>query len=194
MHCWLKSRVCEIVGISHFRSLKLRCGRGHRGEAELPRLRKGSSACCSAAPLWSAGLRAGQLCIHRCCSSSTLHPPPSTFHLPPSTLADTPAIAEQPASSTHPTTAPLQAPICLHMNIIDSLFGRTKSPAERLRQHQRTLQKAQRELDRERTKLEQQEKKLTQDIKKSARAGQMVSIPSRPRFPQVPNTDSTVPP
>lgn len=59
------------------------------------------------------------------------------------------------------------------MNIIDSLFGRAKSPAERLRQHQRTLQKAQRELDRERTKLEQQEKKLTQDIKKSARAGQM---------------------
>lgn len=61
------------------------------------------------------------------------------------------------------------------MNIIESLFGRAKSPAERLRQHQRTLQKAQRELDRERTKLEQQEKKLTQDIKKSARDGQMVS-------------------
>lgn len=30
------------------------------------------------------------------------------------------------------------------------------TPAERLRQHQRTLQKAQRELDRERTKLEAQ--------------------------------------
>ena len=65
------------------------------------------------------------------------------------------------------------------MNIIESLFGRAKSPAEQLRQHQRTLQKAQRELDRERTKLEQQEKKLTQDIKKSARAGQMVCC-SRP--------------
>lgn len=62
------------------------------------------------------------------------------------------------------------------MNIIDTLFGRAKSPAERLRQHQRTLQKAQRELDRERTKLEQQEKKLTMDIKKSARAGQMVRL------------------
>lgn len=62
------------------------------------------------------------------------------------------------------------------MNIIDTLFGRAKSPAERLRQHQRTLQKAQRELDRERTKLEQQEKKLIMDIKKSARAGQMVSL------------------
>ncbi|PWN50744.1 Snf7-domain-containing protein [Violaceomyces palustris] len=59
------------------------------------------------------------------------------------------------------------------MNIIESLFGRSKTPAERLRQHQRTLQKAQRELDRERSKLEQQEKKLTSDIKKSAREGQM---------------------
>jgi hypothetical protein len=36
----------------------------------------------------------------------------------------------------------------------DTLFGRTLTPAERLRQHQRALQKAQRELDRERTKLE----------------------------------------
>lgn len=61
------------------------------------------------------------------------------------------------------------------MNILNSLFGAGKSPAERLRQHQRSLQKAQRELDRERTKLEQQEKKLVQDIKKSAKEGQMVS-------------------
>jgi len=59
------------------------------------------------------------------------------------------------------------------MNILDTLFGRTVTPAERLRQHQRALQKAQRELDRERTKLEQQEKKLVADIKKSAKAGQM---------------------
>jgi charged multivesicular body protein 2A len=56
------------------------------------------------------------------------------------------------------------------------LFGRTLTPAERLRQHQRALTKAQRELDRERTKLEQQEKKLVMDIKKSAKAGQMVLI------------------
>lgn len=62
------------------------------------------------------------------------------------------------------------------MNIIESLFGRAKTPAERLRQHQRSLQKAQRELDRERTKLEQQEKKLVMDIKKSAKEGQMVSL------------------
>ncbi len=60
----------------------------------------------------------------------------------------------------------------------DVLFGRTVTPAERLRQHQRSLAKAQRELDRERTKLEQSEKKLIMDIKKSAKAGQLV----RPRL------------
>ncbi|KAF9066824.1 Snf7-domain-containing protein [Rhodocollybia butyracea] len=59
------------------------------------------------------------------------------------------------------------------MNIIETLFGRSVTPAERLRQHQRSLAKAQRELDRERTKLEQSEKKLIMDIKKSAKAGQM---------------------
>ncbi|THH09173.1 hypothetical protein EW146_g8763 [Bondarzewia mesenterica] len=59
------------------------------------------------------------------------------------------------------------------MNIIETLFGRTVTPAERLRQHQRALAKAQRELDRERTKLEQSEKKLIADIKKSAKVGQM---------------------
>ncbi|EKM55830.1 uncharacterized protein PHACADRAFT_184590, partial [Phanerochaete carnosa HHB-10118-sp] len=62
------------------------------------------------------------------------------------------------------------------MNIIETLFGRTITPAERLRQHQRALAKAQRELDRERTKLEQQEKKLVGDIKRSAKAGQIVSL------------------
>ncbi|KAF8197371.1 vacuolar sorting protein DID4 [Pholiota molesta] len=47
------------------------------------------------------------------------------------------------------------------------------TPAERLRQHQRSLTKAQRELDRERSKLEQSEKKLIMDIKKSAKAGEL---------------------
>ncbi|CAG8435086.1 2928_t:CDS:2 [Ambispora gerdemannii] len=56
---------------------------------------------------------------------------------------------------------------------MELLFGRKKTPAEMLRQHQRALQKAQRELDRERVKLEQQEKKLIMDIKKSAKANQM---------------------
>lgn len=48
------------------------------------------------------------------------------------------------------------------------------SPAERLRQHQRSLQKAQRELERERAKLEQQEKRTMADIKKNAKTGNMV--------------------
>lgn len=61
-----------------------------------------------------------------------------------------------------------------YMNAQDTLFGRTVTPVERLRQHQRALAKAQRELDRERTKLEQQEKKLVGDIKRSAKAGQLV--------------------
>jgi len=59
------------------------------------------------------------------------------------------------------------------MNIMEALFGRTVTPAERLRQHQRSLSKAQRELDRERAKLEQSEKKLITDIKKSAKDGQL---------------------
>ncbi|GAA5948611.1 hypothetical protein JCM3765_004943 [Sporobolomyces pararoseus] len=61
------------------------------------------------------------------------------------------------------------------MNVFESLFGRSKTPAERLRQHQRSLQKAQRELDRERSKLEQQEKKLVLDIKNGARKGEIGS-------------------
>ncbi|KNZ60334.1 hypothetical protein VP01_1569g5 [Puccinia sorghi] len=61
------------------------------------------------------------------------------------------------------------------MNIIEAVFGRYKSPAERMREHQRTLQKATRELDRERTKLESQEKQLINDIKTNAKKGQMNS-------------------
>ena len=62
-------------------------------------------------------------------------------------------------------------------HVQESLFGRSVTPAERLRQHQRSLSKAQRELDRERNTLEQQGKKLVMDIKRSAKAGQMVGIP-----------------
>ncbi|ORX56920.1 charged multivesicular body protein 2a [Hesseltinella vesiculosa] len=57
--------------------------------------------------------------------------------------------------------------------MLESLFGRRKTPAEMLRQHQRSINKAQRELDRERDRLERQEKKLIADIKKSAKANQM---------------------
>lgn len=59
------------------------------------------------------------------------------------------------------------------MQAFDWLFGRSKTPQERLRIHQRALEKSQRELDRERVKLEAQEKRLIADIKKSAKAGQV---------------------
>ena len=59
---------------------------------------------------------------------------------------------------------------------LSAIFGKSKTPAEQLRQHQRSLTRAMRELDRERTKMEQQEKRLIMDIKKSARAGQMVTF------------------
>ena len=59
------------------------------------------------------------------------------------------------------------------------------TPAERLRQHQRSLAKAQRELDRERTKLEQSEKKLIADIKKGAKGGQLVRLFPCPPAPLV---------
>ncbi|KAG8998707.1 ESCRT-III subunit protein did4 [Tulasnella sp. JGI-2019a] len=61
------------------------------------------------------------------------------------------------------------------MNILESLFGRTITPAERLRQYQRSLAKAQRELDRERTKLEASERKLVAEIKKDAKDGHMAA-------------------
>lgn len=61
------------------------------------------------------------------------------------------------------------------MPIWDALFGRSVTPAERLRQHLRSLQRAQRELERERVKLEQQEKKLLTDIKRNAAQGQMAA-------------------
>ncbi|KXS21339.1 Snf7-domain-containing protein [Gonapodya prolifera JEL478] len=57
--------------------------------------------------------------------------------------------------------------------ILETLFGRQKTPAELLRQHQRSLQRAMRELDRERAKMEASEKKIIQDIKKAAKDNQM---------------------
>ena len=55
------------------------------------------------------------------------------------------------------------------------LFGKSKTPAEVMREHQRVLTKAIRELERERGKLEQQEKKTVAEIKKNAKNGQMAS-------------------
>jgi charged multivesicular body protein 2A len=59
------------------------------------------------------------------------------------------------------------------MQVLEWAFGRSKTPAERLHMHQRSLEKSQRELERERVKLEAQEKRLIAEIKKSAQAGQV---------------------
>lgn len=60
------------------------------------------------------------------------------------------------------------------MTLLETLFGRSQTPAERLRTHLRSIQRARSELDRERGKLEAQEKTLMADIKKNAKQGQMV--------------------
>jgi len=59
------------------------------------------------------------------------------------------------------------------------LFGKSKTPQEIIREHQRTLQRSMRELERERVKLEQQEVKLKNDIKKAAKNNQIVR-PAQP--------------
>lgn len=59
------------------------------------------------------------------------------------------------------------------MNILEYMFGKRMTPAERLRKNQRSLDKAIRELDQLRVKLEKQEKTLIQQIKTSAQKGQM---------------------
>ena len=58
---------------------------------------------------------------------------------------------------------------------VDFLFGKTKTPAERIKEYNRSIKKSIRELDRERATLERQEKKLMTDIKKAAKDGQMDS-------------------
>ncbi|SPO03044.1 probable class E vacuolar-protein sorting and endocytosis factor [Cephalotrichum gorgonifer] len=59
------------------------------------------------------------------------------------------------------------------MNILEYMFGKRMTPAERLRKNQRSLDKAIRELDQLRVKLEKQEKTLIGQIKQSAQKGQM---------------------
>ena len=58
---------------------------------------------------------------------------------------------------------------------VDFLFGKQKTPAERVKEYNRQIKKSIRELDRERNQLERQEKKLMNDIKKAAKDGQMDS-------------------
>ena len=57
--------------------------------------------------------------------------------------------------------------------MLEWVFGKRITPAERLRKNQRLLDKAIRELDQTRVKLEKQEKTLIQQIKTSAKNGQM---------------------
>lgn len=57
--------------------------------------------------------------------------------------------------------------------MLEWVFGKRITPAERLRKNQRMLDKAIRELDQTRVKLEKQEKTLIQQIKTSAKNGQM---------------------
>jgi len=59
------------------------------------------------------------------------------------------------------------------MNIMDMLFGKSETPAEKLRRTQRMLNKAVRELDKEQQKLVVQEKKIVGDIRKSAQEGKI---------------------
>lgn len=59
------------------------------------------------------------------------------------------------------------------MNVLEYMFGKRMTPAERLRKNQRMLDKAIRELDQIRVKLEKQEKTLVGQIKQSAQKGQM---------------------
>ena len=56
---------------------------------------------------------------------------------------------------------------------MEFLFGKQKSPADRIKEYNRSIKKSVRELDRERNTLERQEKKLMSDIKKAAKDGQM---------------------
>jgi len=56
---------------------------------------------------------------------------------------------------------------------VEFLFGKQKSPADRIKEYNRSIKKSVRELDRERATLERQEKKLMSDIKKAAKDGQM---------------------
>ena len=63
--------------------------------------------------------------------------------------------------------------LILACQVLEYMFGKRMTPAERLRKNQRMLDKAIRELDQIRVKLEKQEKTLIGQIKQSAQKGQM---------------------
>mmetsp|Transcript_28446 Transcript_28446/g.58190 ORF Transcript_28446/g.58190 Transcript_28446/m.58190 type:complete len:213 (+) Transcript_28446:177-815(+) len=51
--------------------------------------------------------------------------------------------------------------------------GKSKTPAEMMREYKRNVDRSVREIEREKTKLQAQEKKIIVDIKKAAKEGQM---------------------
>jgi len=57
--------------------------------------------------------------------------------------------------------------------MLQGLFGKSKTPKEILREHQRAINRAGRDIDRERTNLQNQEKKVIMEIRKAAKQGQM---------------------
>ncbi|KAG7583559.1 Snf7 family [Arabidopsis suecica] len=60
--------------------------------------------------------------------------------------------------------------------MMNSIFGKRKTPAELLRENKRMLDKSIREIERERQGLQTQEKKLINEIKKTAKQGQMGAV------------------
>ncbi|XP_010488799.1 PREDICTED: vacuolar protein sorting-associated protein 2 homolog 1 [Camelina sativa] len=60
--------------------------------------------------------------------------------------------------------------------MMNSIFGKRKTPAELLRENKRMLDKSIREIERERQGLQTQEKKLIAEIKKTAKQGQMGAV------------------
>jgi len=58
---------------------------------------------------------------------------------------------------------------------MDALFGKSQTPAEKVKGYQRSIKKSCRDMDRETKNLERAEKKLMTDIKKAAKDGQVDS-------------------
>ena len=58
-------------------------------------------------------------------------------------------------------------------DLMEAMFGTSKTPAQRMKEYQRSIKRSIRDIDRERTGLERQEKKLMADIKKEAKANRI---------------------
>ena len=86
-----------------------------------------------------------------------------------------PACRTAPAPHATRRGAALTGSHCITVAGMDFLFGKQKTPAERVKEYNRQIKKSIRELDREKAQLERQEKKLMSDIKKAAKDGHMDS-------------------